>query len=85
MFRIGDFSKISQVPISQLRYYDEIGLFQPAEIDRKTGYRYYNATQLPKLNRIIALKELGLSLDQVGPMIQDDVVVDEIRGMLALK
>ena len=85
MFQIGDFSKISQVPVSQLRYYDEIGLFQAAKIDSHTGYRYYNATQLPLLNRIIALKALGLSLKQIGQLIQDDLVADEIRGMLALK
>ncbi|MEM7126552.1 MAG: MerR family transcriptional regulator [Chloroflexota bacterium] len=85
MFRIGEFSKIAQTPISQLRYYDEIGLFQPAEIDESTGYRHYSATQLPQLNRIIALKELGLTLEQIRRMVSDDIAADEIRGMLALK
>lgn len=85
MFRIGEFSKIAQTPITQLRYYDEIGLFQPAGIDDFTGYRYYSATQLPQLNRIIALKELGLTLDQIRRMVHDDIAADEIRGMLSLK
>lgn len=86
MFRIGEFSKIAQTSVSQLRYYDEIHLFRPKEIDEFTGYRYYSATQLPQLNRIIALKELGLSLDQIHRMVHDDdIVADEIRGMLALK
>ncbi len=39
-----------------LRYYDEIGLLRPGEIDRFTGYRYYSADQLHRLNRILALK-----------------------------
>ena len=52
MFRIGEFSQIAQVPTSQLRYYDEIGLLQPAQIDEWTNYRYYSITQLPRLNRI---------------------------------
>ena len=65
MFKIGEFSKIAQVSISQLHYYDEIGLFTPGHIDQATGYRYYDAHQLPLLNRIIALKDLGLQLNQI--------------------
>lgn len=85
MFRIGEFSKIAQTPISQLRYYDRIGLFQPAHTDRFTSYRYYSADQLPDLNRILALKELGLTLDQIKQMVGDNVSATEIRGMLALR
>jgi len=85
MFRIGEFSKIAQVPDSVLRYYDQIGLFTPAHIDEWTGYRYYSAKQLPHLHRILALKELGLTLDQIARSVDDDVSVAEIRGMLNLK
>jgi DNA-binding transcriptional MerR regulator len=66
MFKIGDFSKISQVSIRSLRHYDEIGLFKPAHTDPFTGYRYYSADQLPRLNRIIALRTLGLSLEEIA-------------------
>src|SRR5436305_1455668 len=85
MFKIGEFSKISQVSIRSLRHYDEIGLFKPAHIDPFTGYRYYTAAQLPRLNRIIALKELGLSLEQVMLLSNSDLPPSEIRGMLRLK
>lgn len=85
MFRIGEFSKIAQVSGSQLRYYDEIGLLKPARIDEWTGYRYYSAEQLPDLNRILALKELGLTLEQIQRMLADEISVDELRGMFALK
>ena len=85
MFRIGEFSKIAQTPISVLRYYDRIGLFQPAHTDQFTSYRYYSADQLPDLNRILALKEIGLTLDQIRRMVLDDVSAEEIRGMLALR
>ncbi len=85
MFRIGEFSKIAQVTIKQLRYYDEIGLFQPEHIDKFTSYRYYVAKQLPDLHRIIAMKDLGLSLEQIRRFIVDEVALDELRGMLALK
>ncbi len=85
MFKIGDFSKVAQVSGRLLRYYDEIDLFKPAHIDLETGYRYYTAEQLPDLNRILALKNLGLSLDQIARMVQDQVSTEEIRGMLLLK
>ncbi|MEM7334680.1 MAG: MerR family transcriptional regulator [Chloroflexota bacterium] len=85
MFRIGEFSKIAQTAVSQLRYYDRIGLFQPSHTDKFTSYRYYSADQLPDLNRILALKELGLTLDQIKRMVLDDVSAEEIRGMLSLR
>jgi DNA-binding transcriptional MerR regulator len=85
MFRIGEFSKIAQVPGSLLRYYDEIGLFKPAHIDQWTAYRYYSARQLPRLHRILALKDLGLTLDQIARLVEEEVSAAEIRGMLTLK
>ena len=85
MFKIGDFSKLSQVSVKTLRYYDEIGLLRPGEIDRFTGYRYYAASQLSRLNRILLLKGLGLSLDQIGRLLENDLPVDQLRGMLKLR
>ena len=85
MFRIGEFSQIARVSGRLLRYYDSIGLLRPQRIDPETGYRYYSAGQLQQLNRILALKELGLSLDQVARMLDERISVAEIRGMLALK
>ena len=64
MIKIGFFSKLSQVPVKTLRYYDQIGLLKPDKIDAHTGYRYYSISQLRRLNRILALKDLGFSLDQ---------------------
>jgi DNA-binding transcriptional MerR regulator/effector-binding domain-containing protein len=85
MFRIGEFSKITMTAITQLRYYDELGLFQPEYTDQSTGYRYYSMAQVPKLHRILALKELGLSLDQIQRLVADEISVEELRGMLVLK
>src|SRR5215813_6701695 len=85
MFTVGEFSQLAQVSKRLLRYYDEIGLLKPVRIDKFTGYRYYSAEQLPPLNRILALKELGLSLDQIRRMLSDKVSADEIQGMLLLK
>jgi DNA-binding transcriptional MerR regulator len=85
MFRIGEFSRIARVSARLLRYYDSIGLLSPQRIDPLTGYRYYSAGQLGRLNRILALKELGLSLDQVARLVDDRISTAEIRGMLMLK
>ncbi len=85
MFLTGEFSKISRVSKRLLHYYDEIGLLKPAHIDPHTGYRYYSAKQLPHLNRILALKELGLTLDHIAGMMQADVSDEEIHGMLLMK
>ncbi len=85
MFRIGDFSKIAQVSGRLLRYYDEIGLLSPEFTDPQTGYRYYSAQQLPRLNHILVLKELGLSLEQIAQLLDRNTSLDEIRGMLTLR
>lgn len=85
MFLTGEFSKISRVSKRLLHYYNDIGLLKPAHIDPATGYHYYSVRQLPRLNRILALKDLGLSLDQITKMLQAEVSDDEIHGMLMLK
>ena len=85
MFRIGEFAQIAQVSGRQLRFYDQLGLLRPAHIDHQTGYRYYTIRQLPRLNSILALKELGLSLEQIGPLLEKDISPVELRSMLTLK
>jgi len=66
MLKIGEFSKLAQVSVKTLRYYDELGLLRPDWVDRYTGYRFYALQQLPRLNRILALRELGFSLAQAA-------------------
>ena len=85
MIRIGIFSQISQLPVSTLRYYDEIGLLKAATIDSSSGYRYYQMEQLPRLQRIMALKEIGLSLEEVHRLLEDDISLEELKGMLRLR
>jgi DNA-binding transcriptional MerR regulator len=72
MFRIGDFSRLARVTIKTLHHYDETGLLQPLHVDRQTGYRYYAATQLETLQRILLLKDLGFALDQVRELLHAD-------------
>lgn len=65
MYRIGLFSKINKVTIKTLRYYDEVGLLRPAFVDEENGYRYYTSDQLPDLHRILALRQIGFSIDEI--------------------
>jgi DNA-binding transcriptional MerR regulator len=85
MFGIGDFARHGSVSVRMLRHYDAIGLLRPAHVDPVTGYRSYEAHQLSRLNRIVALKDLGFGLQQVQTMLDDKVSVEELRGMLRLR
>jgi DNA-binding transcriptional MerR regulator len=85
MFNIGDFANHGRVSVRMLRHYDAIGLLRPAHVDRVTGYRSYEAGQLSRLNRIVALKDLGFTLEQVRSILDDKVSVEELRGMLRLR
>ena len=85
MFRIGDFSRLTRVSLKTLRHYDAVGLFKPAYVDAFTDYRYYTFDQLPSLNRILALKGLGFSLESIRQMLDDDLSAEALRGMLLLR
>jgi predicted transcriptional regulator YdeE/DNA-binding transcriptional MerR regulator len=85
MIKIGDFSRLAHVTIKTLHHYDELGLLQPVHVDRYTGYRYYELGQLSRLNRILALKDLGFSLEQVAQLLMENLPTTELRGMLRMK
>lgn len=88
ILKIGEFSQLGRVSVRMLRYYDEKGLLKPVEVDHLSGYRLYTVEQLPQLNRILALGDLGLSLKQIGGLLDtgDDLLpVAELRGMLAMR
>lgn len=85
MFKIGDFSKLSQVSVKLLRHYDQLGLLPPAHVDERTGYRYCSAQQLMRLNRIQAFRDLGFTLEQIVSSLGEDIPPAQIRGMFRLK
>jgi DNA-binding transcriptional MerR regulator len=85
MFSIGEFGRHGRVSVRMLRHYDAIGLLRPACVDPVSGYRFYQASQLADLNRIVALKELGFTLQQVQAILEEKVSAAELRGMLKLR
>ncbi len=65
LYRIGEFSKLTGIPIRTLRYYDSIDLFKPSEVDLFTSYRYYKEEQVKDLELINELKEVGFTLEEI--------------------
>jgi effector-binding domain-containing protein len=85
MYKIGEFSKLSFVTVQALRLYDEIGLLKPVKIDQFTGYRYYSADQLLRINYIVSLKQLGLSLEEIAVVLNDNIDQQRIKQILMLR
>jgi effector-binding domain-containing protein len=85
MLKIGEFSRMGQVSVKALRIYDEMGLLKPALVDDWSGYRMYEVSQLPHLWKIMALKDLGLTLEEVREILKENPTPEQIRGMLCIK
>ncbi|WP_431086226.1 MerR family transcriptional regulator [Paenibacillus sp. 8b26] len=81
MFLIGEISKLFQIDIRTLRYYDSIHLFEPASVDEVTGYCYYSIDQFERLNTILYLKALNIPLKEIKQFL-DDRDVDHILALL---
>ena len=85
VLKIGEFARVCQVSVATLRHYDQYGLLKPTTLDPETGYRYYTLDQLPRLNRILALKDLGFPLEQIAQFLENDLSLEQLRGMFKLK
>jgi len=84
MFKIGDFSKLCRVSIRMLRYYDSVGLFTPASVDAFTGYRYYSASQIRKINMIVSLRDMGFTVNDIA-LVLNEPSSEQQKKRLALK
>lgn len=85
MYGIGLVARLAQVSVRTLRHYDDVGLLKPRRVDPLTGYRYYTPEQVLRLHRILVLRDLGVPLAQIGGLIDDDVTVEQLRGILRLR
>ena len=72
MFKIGDFSKLSSISIRMLRHYDKVELLQPVKVDEQSGYRYYSAAQLKKVNQIQVLKDMGFNIATIKELVESE-------------
>src|SRR5437879_10465342 len=85
MLKIGEFAHVGQVSIATLRHYDQLGLLKPSALDPESSYRYYSLDQLPRLNRILALKDLGFPLEQIAQLLEESLPLEVLHGMFRLK
>ena len=87
MLSIGEFSQVTRLTVKTIRYYQEIGILQPAKIDSVTGYRYYNQESYRRVEMITGLKELGFSLKEIAPILaecsSDEELITVVRNKLA--
>lgn len=65
LYKIGLFSQMNKITIKALRHYDDIGLLKPVHVDEHNGYRYYTSEQLPALHQILALRQMGFTLEEI--------------------
>lgn len=75
-FTIGQMSKLYHIPVKTLRYYDEIGLFKPHEVDEKTGYRYYRVEQFQMLDMIWFMRSMGIPLKEIAKRVAYSTIDD---------
>jgi len=83
MFKIGEFSKLTQISIRMLRYYDETGILKPAQIDKFTGYRLYSVDQIPMLRRVIFLRDSGFQVSEIAAALKNwdrDFMIEELES-----
>ncbi len=85
MYKIGVFSKMNRITVKTLRHYDEIGIFKPCYVDEWTGYRYYSSTQLPRLHKILALKGIGFSLNEIMESLDEETTTENMIDYLEEK
>lgn len=82
MFKIGEFARLNWITVKTLRHYEKLQLLLPAKVDDFTGYRYYSASQIQTLNRILALRDLGFSLTEISELMKNKLSSEEMVGIL---
>ena len=82
LLRIGEFARLAGIPVRTVRYYGDIGLLVPSEVDRHTGYRYYGLDRVEVVRRILTLKDLGLTLDEIAAVLDDRLDQSTFRRLL---
>jgi DNA-binding transcriptional MerR regulator len=85
MLNIGEFARLGQVSPRMLRHYDQLRLLTPERVDPNSGYRSYGVYQLGRLHRLLALRDLGFTLEQISGLLEDELPLEQLHGMLRLR
>ncbi|MBB5182894.1 MerR family transcriptional regulator [Catenisphaera adipataccumulans] len=83
-YTTGSFAKMANVSERTIRYYDQIGLLKPSYV-KENGYRQYSEKDFIKLQKIVALRHLGFSLEEIYPMVEEETDIrDSFRMQIDL-
>ncbi len=81
LYSIGKIAYLMGISVQTLRFYEKIGLFEPSYVDPETGYRYYEYTQMHKIDRIRYLQKLGVPLKKIAEIYQENSVEAMTRAL----
>lgn len=84
-FKIGEIAEFFDISVRALHLYDKIGLLKPEYIDETTGYRYYTAEHISKLQSILSFKKVGFSLSEIKQLYDNGLNHQEVMDMLHKK
>ncbi len=82
LIKIGDFAGETGVTVKALRHYESLGLLRPAWINRYNGYRYYAPQQKARLELILAYKQMGFPLAQIGKLLEEQLKDQELIDLM---
>ena len=81
-FSVGETSKLTNVPIQTLRYYDKMGLLKPAYINEQNNYRYYSINQFIKIDLLKQCKLMGLSLKEIEDLLKNEISAESMLEII---
>ena len=81
-FSVGEISKLTNVPIQTLRYYDKMGLLKPAYTNKQNNYRYYSLNQFIKIDLLKQCKLIGLSLKEIEELLKNEISADSMLKII---
>lgn len=82
-FSIGEISRLTNVPVQTLRYYDKLGLIKPVHINKDNNYRYYSINQFIKIDLLKQCKLIGLSLKEIEDVLKYEITADSMINIIA--
>lgn len=80
MFKISEFSELTNISPRMLRYYDKLNVLKPKTIQKENGYRYYTPEQINQANQILSLKTIGIPLKEIKSLLENE---DDMSDYLA--
>lgn len=73
MFKISEFSELTNISPRMLRHYDKLNLLKPTNVQKENGYRYYTPEQINQANQILSLKNAGFPLKEIQSFLNDEI------------